>query len=166
MGVVFVVMSIVAMNLMDRLGRRPPMLLGLAGMFIGLIVLGIAFYLQKTGGGLLGYLSVGSLIFFVAAWTIGPGTVVQLVISEIFPLSVRAVAMSAVTAVIWATYLVVTLTFLSLINYLGRPDTFWLYAVMCVVSFVYVYLYMPETKGLSLEEIEEHWHKGKSTGGK
>ncbi|MEX0999795.1 MAG: MFS transporter [Thermodesulfobacteriota bacterium] len=135
-------------------------------MCVGLIVLGITFYLQKTGGGLLGYLSVASLMFFVAAWTIGPGTVVQLVISEIFPLSVRAVAMSAVTAVIWATYLVVTLTFLSLIDYLGRPDTFWLYAVMCVVSFVYVYFYMPETKGLSLEEIEEHWRKGKSTGEK
>ena len=111
----------------------------------------------------MGYLSVASLIFFVAAWTIGPGTVVQLVISEIYPLSVRGIAMSAVTAVIWATYLIVTLTFLSLIDLLGRPDTFWVYAVLCVASFVYVYFSMPETKGLSLEEIEEHWHKGKST---
>jgi len=162
-GIVFVVMSVVAMNLMDRIGRRPLMLLGLAGMCVGLVVLGITFYLQKAGGGLLGYLSVASLFFFVAAWTIGPGTVVQLVISEIYPLSVRGIAMSAVTAVIWATYLVVTLTFLSLIDALGRPDTFWLYAVLCVVSFIYVYFYMPETKGLSLEEIEEHWHKGKST---
>ena len=161
MGVVFVVMSIVAMNLMDRLGRRPTMLVGLAGMFIGLVVLGITFYLQKSGGGLLGYLSVASLIFFVAAWTIGPGTVVQLVISEIYPLSIRGIAMSLVTAVIWATYLIVTLTFLSLIEALGRPDTFWLYAILCVVSFIYVYFKMPETKGLSLEEIEEHWHKGK-----
>jgi len=89
--------------------------------------------------------------------------VVQLVISEIYPLSVRGIAMSAVTAVIWATYLVVTLTFLSLIDALGRPDTFWLYAVLSVASFVFVYFYMPETKGLSLEEIEEHWHNGKST---
>ncbi len=161
MGIVFVVMSVVAMNLMDRLGRRPTMLVGLAGMCVGLIVLGITFYLQKAGGGLLGYISVASLIFFVAAWTVGPGTVVQLVISEIYPLSVRGIAMSVVTAVIWATYLIVTLTFLSLIDALGRPDTFWLYAALCVVSFVYVYLYMPETKGLSLEEIEEHWHKGK-----
>jgi len=166
MGIVFVVMSVVAMNLMDRLGRRPLMLLGLTGMCAGLLVLGITFYLQKTGGGLLGYLSVASLIFFVAAWTIGPGTVVQLVISEIYPLSLRGVAMSAVTAVIWGTYLIVTLTFLSLIESLGRPDTFWLYAALCVVSFVYVYFYMPETKGLSLEEIEEHWRNGKGTGEK
>jgi len=161
-GVVFVVMSVVAMNLVDRMGRRPLMLLGLVGMCVGLIVLGITFYLQKPGGELLGYLSVASLIFFVAAWTIGPGTIVQLVISEIYPLNVRAVAMSVVTAVIWATYLVVTLTFLSLIDLLGRPDTFWLYAVLCVVSFVYVYFSMPETKGLSLEEIQEHWRSGKS----
>jgi MFS family permease len=163
MGIVFVVMSVVAMNLMDRLGRRPLMLVGLAGMCVGLVVLGTTFYLQKTGGGPLGYLSVASLIFFVAAWTIGPGTVVQLVISEIYPLSIRAIAMSAVTAVIWATYLIVTLTFLSLIDLFGRPDTFWLYAVLCVASFVYVYFSMPETKGLSLEEIEKHWHSDKST---
>ena len=163
LGVVFVVMSIVAMNVMDKFGRRPTMLLGLVGMCIALIVMGITFYFQKTGGGLLGYLTVGSLIFFVAAWTIGPGTVVQLVISEIYPLSVRAIAMSLVTAVIWATYLIVTLTFLSLVDTLGRPDTFWLYAVLCVVSFAYIYFYMPETKGLSLEEIEQHWHKAKST---
>ncbi len=70
--------------------------------------------------------------------------------------------MSAVTAVIWGTYLIVTLTFLSLIDLLGKPDTFWLYAVLCVVSFIYVYFYMPETKGLSLEEIEQRWHKGKT----
>ena len=161
LGIVFVVMSIVAMNLMDRLGRRPTMLVGLAGMCVGLIVLGITFYFQKTGGGFMGYLTVASLIFFVAAWTLGPGTVVQLVISEIYPLSLRGLAMSLVTAVIWATYLIVTLTFLSLIETLGRPDTFWLYAALCVVSFAYVYFYMPETKGLSLEEIEEHWRSGK-----
>ncbi len=161
LGIVFVVMSIVAMNLMDRLGRRPTMLVGLAGMCVGLIVLGITFYFQKTGGGFMGYLTVASLIFFVAAWTLGPGTVVQLVISEIYPLSVRGLAMSLVTAVIWATYLIVTLTFLSLIETLGRPDTFWLYAALCVVSFAYVYFYMPETKGLSLEQIEEHWRSGK-----
>jgi len=161
-GIVFVVMSVVAMNLMDRMGRRPLMLLGLAGMCVGLVVLGMTFYLQNTGEGFLGYLSVASLLFFVAAWTIGLRSVVQLVISEIYPLSVRAIAMSEVTAVIWATYLIVTLTFLSLIDLLGRSDTFWLYAVMCAVSFVYVYFYMPETKGLSLEEIEEYWRSGKS----
>jgi len=155
-------MSVVAMNLMDRMGRRPLMLLGLAGMCVGLVVLGMTFYLQNTGEGFLGYLSVASLLFFVAAWTIGLRSVVQLVISEIYPLSVRAIAMSEVTAVIWATYLIVTLTFLSLIDLLGRSDTFWLYAVMCAVSFVYVYFYMPETKGLSLEEIEEYWRSGKS----
>ncbi len=86
LDIVFVIMSIVAMNLMDRLGRRPTMLMGLVGMCVGLIVLCITFYLQKTEGGFLGYLTVASLIFFVAvaAWTIGPGTVVQLVISEIY----------------------------------------------------------------------------------
>ena len=87
--------------------------------------------------------------------------IVCAVISEIYPLSVRGLAMSAVTAVIWATYLIVTLTFLSLIEALGRPDTCWLYAALCVVSFVYVYFYMPETNGLSLEQIEEHWLTGK-----
>jgi len=162
LGVVFVIMSLVAMNLVDKVGRRPLMLSGLLGMLLGLAVLGITFYLPKTHGGASGYLAVGSLLFFVAAWTIGPGSVVQLIIAEIYPLEIRALAMSVVTAVIWATYLVVTLTFLSLIEALGRPYTFWLYAVLCVVACLYVYYFMPETKGLSLEEIEEHWRSGKS----
>jgi len=161
LGVVFVVMSLVAMNLVDRVGRRPLMLSGLLGMLLGLFVLGITFYLPKTEGGMLGYLAVGSLLFFVAAWTIGPGSIVQLVIAEIYPLEIRALAMSVVTAVIWATYLLVTLTFLSLIDVLGKSYTFWLYAALCVVAWLYVYYFMPETKGLSLEEIEEHWRSGK-----
>lgn len=163
LGVVFVIMSLVAMKLVDKVGRRPLMLYGLVGMLIGLAVLGLTFYLPKTDGVWLGYLSVGSLIFFVAAWTIGPGTVVQLVIAEIYPLGIRALAMSVTTAVIWAMYLLVTLTFLSLIDALGRPYTFWLYAVLCVVAWLYIYYSMPETKGMSLEEIEEHWHSGMSS---
>lgn len=160
LGVVFVAMSLVSMNLVDRVGRRPLMLSGLLGMLLGLVVLGITFYLPKTEGGMVGYLAVGSLLFFVAAWTIGPGSVVQLVIAEIYPLEIRALAMSVATAVIWATYLLVTLTFLSLIEALGRSYTFWLYAALCVVAWLYVYYFMPETKGLSLEEIEERWRSG------
>ena len=160
-GIVFVVMSIVAMNLVDRVGRRPLMLWGYIGMFLGLVVLGLTFYLPKTDGNFLGWLAVGSLILFVAAWTIGPGSVVQLVIAEIYPLSIRGLAMSVATAVIWATYLIVTLTFLSLIDALGRPETFWLYAIMCIASYFFVYYYMPETKGMSLEQIEEYWRSGK-----
>lgn len=160
-GVVFVVMSIVAMNLVDRVGRRPLMLWGYIGMFLGLVVLGLTFYLPKTDGNFLGWLAVGSLILFVAAWTIGPGSVVQLIIAEIYPLSIRGLAMSVATAVIWATYLIVTLTFLSLIQVLGRPETFWLYAIMCIASYFFVYYYMPETKGMSLEQIEEYWRSGK-----
>ncbi|MEQ9617855.1 MAG: sugar porter family MFS transporter [Deltaproteobacteria bacterium] len=160
-GIVFVVMSIVAMNLVDRLGRRPLMLWGYIGMFLGLVILGLTFYLPKTDGSILGWLAVGSLILFVAAWTIGPGSVVQLVIAEIYPLSIRGLAMSVATAVIWATYLIVTLTFLSLVDVLGRPETFWLYAGLCIVSYFFVYYYMPETKGMSLEEIEDYWRSGK-----
>ena len=162
LGVVFVAMSLVAMKLVDKVGRRPLMLFGLVGMLLGLIILGITFYLPKTEGGVMGYLAVGGLLFFVAAWTIGPGSVVQLVIAEIYPLQIRALAMSVATAVIWATYLLVTLTFLSLIQALGRSYTFWFYAALCVVAWLYVYYFMPETKGLSLEEIEEHWRSGKS----
>ena len=74
--------------------------------------------------------------------------------------------MSVATAVIWTTYLIVTLTFLSLIDALGRAMTFWLYAALCVVAWVYVYYSMPETKGLSLEEIGERWKSGKGAGNK
>jgi sugar porter (SP) family MFS transporter len=159
-GIVNVLMTIVAMQLVDRLGRRPLLLIGVGGMVASLVFLGIAFRL-KDASGILGWLSAGSLMFYVGAFAIGMGPVFWLLIAEIYPLNVRGLAMSVATVFNWGANLIVGVTFLSLINMLGRSGTFWLFALMGLVSWFFIWFLVPETKGRSLEEIEEHWRAGK-----
>jgi MFS transporter, SP family, galactose:H+ symporter len=101
------------------------------------------------------------VMVYVGSFAIGLGPVFWLLISEIYPLKVRGLAMSLATVANWAANLVVALTFLSLIQSAGRPATFWIYAGVGVVSWVFAYRLVPETRGQSLEEIEAHWRAGK-----
>jgi SP family galactose:H+ symporter-like MFS transporter len=128
-------------------------------MFVSQIVLGLAFLPQFSA--LRGAMSGGSLMLFVAAWVVGPGTVVFLLISEIYPLHIRGLAMSLVTAVLWGSYLIDTITFLSLIELLGSPGTFCFQAFLGAIAWFLVYFLVPETKGVSLEEIEAHFRAHK-----
>jgi len=157
-GVTFVLMTVVALALVDRLGRRPLMLTGLAGMALSLGVLGLVFDLSHGSASVtFDIMAVASLMCFVAAWTTGPGTVSQLVIAELYPSSVRGVAMGVATAVLWGTYLLTASMFLTLTATLGNAATFWLFGLTAILAWVFVYHYMPETRGKSLEEIEAHW---------
>jgi MFS transporter, SP family, galactose:H+ symporter len=157
-GVTFVLMTVLAMVLVDRLGRRPLMLIGLAGMASCLGVLGLVFDASRTIESLVfDGLALASLMLFVAMWSIGPGAVSQLVIAEIYPLTVRGVAMGIATAFLWGAYLLTAATFLTLSALLGEAGTFWLFGLSAVVAWAFVYRYVPETKGRTLEEIEAHW---------
>ena len=159
-GTVNVLFTILAVRLMDRAGRRPLLLIGVAGQFLGLVLLGIAFQLRGLAG-VLGYVAMASLAIYVGSFAVGLGPVFWLMISEIYPVRVRSVAMSIATFVNWGMNLVVALTFLSLVQTVGRPETFWLYAGITVAAWFFIYFLAPETKGRSLEEIEEHWHAGR-----
>ncbi|WP_226483123.1 sugar porter family MFS transporter [Natrinema amylolyticum] len=152
-GVVNVVMTVVAVVLMDRSGRRPLLLTGLAGMTVMLAVLGIAFYLPGLSGA-IGWIATGSLMLYVAFFAIGLGPVFWLLISEIYPMEVRGTAMGVVTVVNWAGNLLVSLTFLRLIDVVGQTGTFWLYGALSLLALVFCYRLVPETKGRSLEAIE------------
>ncbi len=154
-GVVNVVMTLVAIWLVDRVGRRVLLLWGLAGMGVSLCVLALAFLLGS--GPLLGWLTAGSLTAYVGCFAIGLGPVFWLLISEIFPLAVRARGMSAATIANWLANLVVALTFLDLVDVLGRPGIFSLYAALTFAAVVFSQRLVPETKGLSLEAIEALW---------
>jgi SP family galactose:H+ symporter-like MFS transporter len=154
-GVAMVLATLVALYLVDHWGRRTLLLSGLAGMVVSLFGLGLAFLPQFQG--VRGTIAILSLIVFSAAWVIGPGTIFYLLVSEIYPLHIRGLAMSLVTAILWGAYLIDTLTFLSLLNFLGRTTTFWFNAFLGIVAWGFVYFLVPETKGLSLEEIEAHW---------
>jgi SP family galactose:H+ symporter-like MFS transporter len=159
-GVVNVLMTGVAVLLMDRVGRRPLLLISLAGMVMGLASLGLAFALPRLSGS-LGWLAVASLMLFVGSFAIGLGPVFWLLISEIYPLKVRGLAMSLATVANWGTNLLVALTFLSLIHAVGKAMTFWLYALTGIGAWLFIWFLVPETKGKSLEEIEAHWQLAK-----
>jgi SP family galactose:H+ symporter-like MFS transporter len=159
-GTVNVLFTVLAIRLMDRVGRRPLLLVGVAGQFLGLALLGIAFQLRGLAG-ILGYVALASLTVYVGSFAVGLGPVFWLMISEIYPVRVRGVAMSIATIMNWGMNLVVAFTFLSLVQTLGRPETFWLYAGIAAGTWFFIYYMAPETKGKSLEQIEEHWHAGK-----
>jgi hypothetical protein len=80
--------------------------------------------------------------------------------SEIFPLRVRGAGVSIAMAVNWAATLLVSVTFLSLINLVGKALTFWLYAILACAGVVFCWFLVPETKGKNLEQIEEYWEHG------
>ena len=159
-GVINVLLTLVAMALVDRIGRRPLLLIGLAGMILGLGILGLAFQLSSLAGA-LGWIAVVSLMIYVGAFAIGLGPVFWLLISEIYPLKIRGLAMSMATAANWGANLLVALTFLTLIQLLGRPMTFWFYSLAGIAAWLFAWFRVPETKGRSLEEIESHWQAGK-----
>ena len=159
-GVVNVVLTVVAMQLIDRIGRRPLLLVSLAGMALSLFVLGLAFSLPQLSGS-LGWIAVASLMVYVGSFAVGLGPVFWLMLSEIYPLRIRGRAMSVGTVANWSANLIVALSFLTLTQVLGKPATFWLYGVVSIGSWLFAFFLVPETKGRSLEEIEAHWRAGK-----
>jgi SP family galactose:H+ symporter-like MFS transporter len=159
-GVINVVFTVVAILLLDRVGRRPLLLVGLAGMVSSLTLLGISFYVSSLFG-LLGPLATAGLMIYVASFAIGLGPVFWLLISEIYPLKVRGLAMSIASEANWGSNLIIALTFLTLIQLLSRAGTFWFYAIVGALAWIFCYKMVPETKGHTLEEIESHWRAGK-----
>ena len=153
-GVVNVAMTIIAMFLVDRAGRRPLLLVGIAGMIITLGVLGLSF---RHPSGQLAWIAVICLMGYVASFAISLGPIFWLLIAEIYPLKIRGLAEGTAATFNWASNLIVSLTFLTLVEKLGASSTFLLYAVASVASWFFAYCFVPETKGRSLEQIEAFW---------
>jgi MFS transporter, SP family, galactose:H+ symporter len=161
-GTVNLIVTIIAAFLVDRLGRRPLLLISLTGMVLGLLMLGLGFiFSHGATGGFLGTLTVISLMIYIAAFATGMGPVFWLLISEIYPLNVRGTAMSLATVANWTANFLVAVTFLSFVNVLTQGGTFLLYAVVGVLAWIFTYRLVPETKGKTLEEIQKHWQTGK-----
>jgi sugar porter (SP) family MFS transporter len=153
-GVINVIFTIIGAWLVDRAGRRPLLLASLSGMAIALGLLAIAFQLPQLASS-LGIAVVLILMLYVASFAIGLGPVFWLLISEIYPLNVRSKAMSVATVANWGANLIVAVTFLSIVKSLGRSGAFWLYAALTVASVLFTYFLVPETKGRSLEQVQE-----------
>lgn len=153
-GVINVVFTIVGMYTVDRLGRRTLLLAGAVGLACIYAVLGACYYFQISGMIMLVLVLMGIACY---AMTLAP--VAWVVISEIFPTRIRGMAMGVATFSLWAACFVLTYTFPILNSNLGAYGTFWLYGIICILGFIFVKAQLPETKGKSLEEIEEDFNK-------
>jgi sugar porter (SP) family MFS transporter len=152
-GGVSFVSTLIAIWIIDKAGRKPLLMIASGGMGLSMIALGAAFFLPSAPRTL-----ILSMIFsYVAFFSMGMGPGVWVIISELFPTRVRGRAMAIATVSLWIACLAVTLTFLSLMNVLTPGGAFWFYGLMCVLTFIFVWRVLPETKGKTLEEIEKWW---------
>ncbi|CAD5166472.1 unnamed protein product [Musa acuminata subsp. malaccensis] len=171
--------TIVGIFLIDRCGRRRLTLSSLSGVIISLLILSGAFFLQSselnsglcevqtlhgTCGTSLGWIAVLGLALYIAFFSPGMGPVPWAVNSEIYPEAYRGVCGGMSATVNWVSNLIVSQTFLSLVTVVGTGGTFLIIAGVAVVAFIFVALFVPETKGLSFEEVERLW-KERAWGG-
>lgn len=161
LGSVTVIFTVVSIMLLDKLGRRPLYFLGLIGMSVSLVALGLSFYWEESLGDTLKYFTLVSMFFYLAFFAVSLGPLGWLIISEVFPLKVRGVGMSFGSLSCWLFNGIVVFTFLKLINALSPAGVFWLYASLGVVGIIWGYYYIPETKGITLEQIEDQWRERK-----
>jgi sugar porter (SP) family MFS transporter len=148
-GVVNAAFTFVALGTVDRWGRRGLMLFGCAGIAAAHILTGLAYALHLKG--------IAVLLFVLAAigcYAMSLAPVTWVVISEIFPNRIRGTAISVAVSALWVACFILTFTFPLLEGAIGTGNTFWLYAAICVLGFVFVRKKLPETKGRTLEQIE------------
>ncbi len=162
LGLTNFALTIIAMMYVDQAGRRRLLLIGLAVMTVSLFAVAVSFNFVATIA-IFKYIAVLSLVIFVASYALSIGCLFWLIISEIYPLNIRGVAMSVGAMSNWIANLIIALTFLTLIQTLGPRNTFILYGIAGILSWVFCYCLVPETKQVSLEQIEVNLRAGKRT---
>ena len=174
-GVVNLLFTIVSVYFVDRLGRRKLYFIGLSGIFVSLALLGACFAGFSHLGEMGKWLSIVLVFIYVAFYAISIGPLGWLIISEVFPQKVRGLGSSLGSLSVWVFNTIVTFTFFKIVKTftvdgseiflngenLGNPaGAFWFYAIVALAAIVWGYFYVPETKGVSLEKIEDYWRKG------
>jgi MFS family permease len=162
-GVVNVVFTILAIRLLDAFGRRPLLLVGVVGIVLSLIIMVVAFAGNVHSHATLAWLTFFAVILFVACQTIGTGPACWLIPSEIFPTNMRGLGMGLSVACNWGTNVVVAFLFPIILSHWGGLTSFVIFLVIAIIAFVYFYRYLPETKGVTLEHIEENLYTGVKT---
>jgi sugar porter (SP) family MFS transporter len=152
-GIVNLVCTIASLFLIDRLGRKALLMIAAGGMGLALTVLGVLFRTNASASTAILVL----ILCYVGFFSVGMGPTVWVLLAEIFPTSIRGRAMSIATISLWVACLVITLTFLSLVEAVSVSGAFWIYALMCAAALVFVNLAVRETRGKSLEQIEREW---------
>ncbi len=175
-GVVNVLFTIVSLFVIDKLGRRKLYFIGLSGIAVALVCMGLGFMLPQAGKWFL----VISMLVYIAFFAISLGPLGWLIITEVFPTRVRGLGSSIGSLSNWGFNTLVVWTFYKMASAIGNAkdvvvpegrdlsdicpscvgSVFWIFAVVALIGLVWGYFYIPETKGISLEKIEEHWRNG------
>lgn len=151
--------TIVGIYLIDHVGRRRLALSSLSGVFVSLVILSGSFYMHSSGSGsgLYGWLAVLGLALYIACFSPGMGPVPWAVNSEIYPEAYRGICGGMSATINWISNLIVAQSFLSVATAVGTGATFLILAGVAVVAFVFVIVFLPETKGLTFEEVDQLW---------
>lgn len=175
-GVVNVLFTILSLFIIDRLGRRKLYFIGVSGIAVALICMGLGFMLPGAGKWFL----VVSMLVYIAFFAISLGPLGWLMVTEVFPTRVRGLGASIGSLANWGFNTLVVWTFYKMASAIGNvkgeviPEgqelsdicpscigsVFWIFAAVALIGLVWGYFYIPETKGVPLEKIEEHWRKG------
>ena len=152
-GLVNVLFTLIAIWKIDQIGRRPLLIIGVIGILSSLVIIGALFYFNINNT----YLLLTFILLFIACFAFSYGPVIWVLLSEIFPAKIRGQAMALATFALWiGTALVAQLTPL-LLEKLHPAGTFWLFALVTTPALYLSFKIIPETKGKSLEEIEQYW---------
>ncbi len=158
-GIVNVIFTLVAIWLIDRIGRKRLLLFGLSGMTLGTLLLGLGFVLPSLSG-VVSYITLAAMLLYIASFAASFGPIVWVMLPEIFPLQVRGSGVGVSSLSNWVANFIVALLFPVLIASLGQVPVFWGLGVICLLSMAFVYFRVPGTMGRSLEEIEEDLRQG------
>ncbi|HWQ53936.1 MAG TPA: sugar porter family MFS transporter [Bryobacteraceae bacterium] len=154
-GLVNFLATIVALWIIDKVGRKTLLIVSAGGMALSEIALGAAFLMEPAPAGLI----LGIILACAAFFAVGLGPAVWVLMAELFPTRIRGRAMSIATITLWVACVALTATFLSLTRAITATGAFWLYSVMCITTVIFVWRVTPETKGKTLEEIERLWKR-------
>jgi SP family arabinose:H+ symporter-like MFS transporter len=150
-GLTNLLFTIVAMWAIDKIGRKSLMMIGSVGMAVSYLVVG---YLMKTGH-TTGWMMMVFILLTIALYAISLGPVVWVVIAEIFPNRLRGTGMAVATFFLWVSCYTLTLSFPMIMSAIGGNGAFITYSLICIAGAVITYIFLPETKGKSLENIEK-----------
>lgn len=159
-GAINLTFTVVAILSVDKFGRKPLQIIGALGMAAAMFALGFAFYFESLGVGALFF-----MLFYVACFAISWGPVVWVLLAEIFPNKIRGRAMALAVAVQWIANYLVSWTFPMMNNSTTLTESFhngfayWIYGIMGILAALFMWKFVPETKGKSLEEMEKIWEK-------
>ncbi|MBE2204209.1 MAG: sugar porter family MFS transporter [Chthoniobacterales bacterium] len=159
-GVTNVLATFIAIAFVDKLGRKPIMYAGFVVMGLALLTVGSLFNADIEKNPSLGYPAIGALLVFIIGFAMSAGPIIWVICSEIYPLAGRDLGVTCSTATNWISNAIVGQTFLTMLSTLGGGNTFLLYGGLNVLFILFFLVLVPETKGISLEQIERNLMSG------